>query len=287
MHHFSAITYMTLGSRSDLRQMWQINIPKMAIHRSFLIHSLFSVAALHMASSSPNNQTSYTDRAIRHHNIALRTYSIELKNITRDNSASLISCAALIVLFAFGLAISRPFEEPMKPIDELLGIFTLLRGLRLVVEQSWPWIQESDIGPLFVGRDVDKTIVLSDEVANAFKQLEDRMQLTISETDRNTYEPAIQILKDCFKVASSDDRNNGMVLSWSISLSPEYIELLDSRQPVALVILSYYAVSLNEIRDSWWVMGWGNKLIQEVYQVVDDEWKSLLVWPMKKIGERR
>jgi len=174
----------------------------------------------------------------------------------------------------------------MKPIDELLGIFTLLRGLRLVVEQSWPWIQESDIGPLFVGRDVDKTIVLSDEVANAFKQLEDRMQLTISETDRNTYEPAIQILKDCFKVASSDDRNNGMVLSWSISLSPEYIELLDSRQPVALVILSYYAVSLNEIRDSWWVMGWGNKLIQEVYQVVDDEWKSLLVWPMKKIGER-
>src|SRR5882724_2356485 len=87
-------------------------------------------------------------------------------------------------------------------------------------------------------------------------------------------------LKECFKRISSKDRDNGMVLSWSISVGQEYVELLGSRQTMALVILAHYAVILKDVRGSWWAKWWGNQLIQEVYQVLNGDWKSLIVWPM-------
>ncbi|KFY88171.1 hypothetical protein V498_06885 [Pseudogymnoascus sp. VKM F-4517 (FW-2822)] len=284
MHHFSTVTYATAAHRDDLRLMWQIQVPKLALKHKYLMHSLFSVAALHIAHCNPESQSPYIDKAIRYHNLALQEFSLELQSITQENSTSLFTCAALTILFAFRLAMLRPHEEPVRPIEELLGIFALLRGMPFVLGEMWNWVRESEIAPLFVGREADDSIVLSDDVTAAIKQLEDQNQLTSkSDLERNTYALAIQGLKKCFKLISSEERNNGMVFHWPISVTQEYIAFLRSRQQMALVILAYFAVILDELRDTWWVMGWGSKLIQELYKAVDDEWKGLLVWPMDKI----
>lgn len=289
MHHFSTVTYATLATRNDLRQMWQIQVPRLALKQKYLIHGLFSVAALHMAHSHLDNQSSYIDRAIRHHDISIRGFSLELQgNITKENIASLFSCAAMTAMFAFSLAILRPHEEPSRPIEELFGIFTLLRGMPVVIGEMWNLVKESEIAPMFIGRQVDDSIVLSDDVTNAMKLLEDRNQLTSTlDSDRHTYALAIKGLRDCFKLISSKDRNNGMAFSWPITVSQEYIAFLRSRRQMALVILAHYAVILYGVRDTWWAMGWGSKLIQELDQVVEDEWKSLLVWPMENIVRGR
>ena len=78
LHHYLTDTYTTLTSRNDLRQMWQVAMPKLAQQHRFLMHSIFSVTALHLASSHPPHQSSYIDRAIRHHNIALQQYRYAL-----------------------------------------------------------------------------------------------------------------------------------------------------------------------------------------------------------------
>ncbi|KAE9364761.1 hypothetical protein N431DRAFT_421945 [Stipitochalara longipes BDJ] len=284
LHHYLTVTYKTLASRNDLRQMWQLEIPKLALKQKFLMHSLFSVAALHIASSHPPNLSSYIDRAIRHHNIALQEYSYKLENITQENSASLLACATLIVIFALNLAVSRPHKEFSGPIEEMLGIFTLLRGVPFLLGESWCWIQESEIGLLFAARELEDIIMLPDDVTNALKLLEERNQLSSKEGfERDTYARAIRGVKGCFEQLWLKDRDNGMVLSWPISVSQEYITLLASRQQMALVILAHYAVVLNEIRDTWWANGWGYKLVQEVSHVVEGDLESLIVWPMDKI----
>jgi hypothetical protein len=284
LHHFSTVTYATTAHRDDLRLMWQIQVPKLALKHKYLMHSLFSVAALHIAHCNPESQSLYIDKAIRYHNLALQVFSSELQSITRENSAPLFTCAALTVIFAFSLAMLRPHEEPARPIEELLDIFALLRGVPLSMGNMWDGVEESEIAPLFADRDKGDSIVLSDDITNAIKLLEDRNQLTAkSDAERHTYVLAIQGLKKCFMFASSKERDDGMVFHWPISVSQEYIAFLRSRQQMALVILAYFAVVLDEIRDTWWVTGWGSKLIQELYKAVDDEWKGLLVWPMDKI----
>lgn len=284
MHHFSTVTYKTMAHRDDLRQMWQIQVPKLALKHKYLMHSLLSITALHMALTNPGSQSLYIDRAIRYYNISLPEFTLKLRHITQENSTALFTCAALTTIFAFSLPMLRPHEEPTSPIDELSGIFMLLRGVPLVIGDMWPWVKDSEIGPLFAGRELDDSIVLSDDVTEALKRLEDRNQLmSRSDSEKHTYTIAIQGLKEAFMVIASKDRDNGMVFKWPMSVDQDYIPSLRSRQQMALVILAHYAVILDGIRDTWWVMGWGSKLIQELNQVVDDEWKSLMVWPVDKI----
>ncbi|CZR52466.1 uncharacterized protein PAC_02343 [Phialocephala subalpina] len=296
LHHFSTITYTTLSDRHDLREMWRIQIPKMALKQRFMMHSLFSVTALHIACSAPlESQSSYIDRAIRHHNIALRHLSAELHNITRENGASLFICATLIVVFSLNLAFSRPHQEPTGTVEEILGIFRLLRGVRLVLAGMWEWARESEIAPMFVDRDIDHTISLPGDVTAALCLLEERNRhLSKPASDTEAYNMAIQGLKDSFKVISSSNdpgtrlnRDDGMVLGWPITCNQEYIALLGSRQPLALVILAHYAVILHEMRDSWWVREWGSQLIHDVHQIVGDYWQDLMDWPIHRVSTGR
>ncbi len=249
------------------------------------MHSLLSVTALHIASTNPDNQSLYIDAAIRHHNIALKEYSSNLDSITPKNSPAIFACASLIVIFVFNLAILQQHKELRRPVEEMLSIFMLLRGVPVILKEMRPWVEESKIAPMFKGRDIDPTIVLPDSITRVIQQLEERNNLlSQSACDRETYAHAIQILEETFKRIASKDSDNGMVLSWPVGLEPAYITLLGERQPMALVILAYYAVILNEIEDSWWVRGWGRHLILDISQMVDEDWRTLIAWPMEKIG---
>ena len=283
LHHYLTDTYTTLAIRNDLRQMWQVAVPKMGIKHRFMMHSLLSVTALHIASSHPPSHSSYIDRAIRHHNIALQQYSHALRNMTQQNSASLIACSTLIAIVALNLVVLKPHKEASGPVEEIIGIFSLLRGVPVLLEEMWNWVQQSEVSPLFAGRELDDEVILPDDVAQAIKLLEERNRQWSGEiSERETYARAIRELENCFKLSWSKNRDSGMVLSWPISVGKEYIALLASRQPMALVILAHYAVALDQIRDTWRAKGWGNNLIQEVYLEVKGDWKSLIAWPVDK-----
>ncbi|KAH6976657.1 hypothetical protein EDB80DRAFT_740005 [Ilyonectria destructans] len=283
LHHFSTVTYTTLANREDLHQMWRIQIPKMAMKQKFLMHILFSVTSLHIAFSHPENASSYIDRAIRHNNIALREYSSKLHSITPENSPSLFACSILLLIVALSLPASGPHQEPMGAIEEIAGIFVLTRGVRLVLAEMWDWVRESEIAPLFVGRELDDNIILPKDVADAVELLEECNQQSADPgSDKEAYALAIQGLKACFMHLQSKERDNGIVLSWAVDVSQDYTKLLSLRRPMALMILAYFAVALEEVRESWWAEGWGTQLIQEVSQVLSLEWKGLMAWPMGK-----
>ncbi|KAH7187496.1 hypothetical protein BKA60DRAFT_587431 [Fusarium oxysporum] len=284
LHHFSTVTYTTLAYRQDLLQMWQIQIPKMAMKQKFLMHILFSVTSLHIASSRPENASSYIDRAIRHNNIALREYRSRLHSITSENSPSLFACSILLIIAALRLSASGPHQEPVGAIEEIAGIFVLTQGVRLVLSEMRNWIRESEIAPLFVGRELDDNIILPKDFADAVELLgECNQQSPDPGPDKEAYTLAIQGLKRCFMHLRSKERDNGIVLSWPVDVSQDYIKLLSLRRPMALVILAYFAVTLEEVKETWWADGWGTRLIQEVSQVLSVEWKGLMAWPMDKI----
>jgi hypothetical protein len=285
LHHFSTVTYTTLARREDLHQMWRIQVPKVAMKQRFLMHSLFSVASLHIAFSHPENASLYIGRATRHNNIALREYRSKLHNITPENSPPLFACSILLIIVALNLAASSPHQEPREAIEEITGIFVLTRGVRLVLAEMWDWVRESEIAPLFVGRELDDNILLPKDVAGAVESLEERNQQSADPgSDKEAYALAIKGLKVCFKHLRSKERDNGIVLSWPVNVSQDYTKLLSLRRPIALVILAYFAVILEEVRESWWAKGWGTQLVHEVSQVLGVEWEGLLAWPMDKIS---
>lgn len=299
---------MTLGWRDELQDMWKMTIPKLAKKHKFLMHNLLTVTALQIASSSSSSllpspisdpaekramQSTYISIAIHHHNIALRYYSSRLQNITRENGASIFTCAALIVKSSFSLAVLRPQHDQETtlgkkgPVEDFCGLSVLLRGLKLVLGEMWNWVLESEVGPIIMGRYSYHGVVLSDDIAAALGKLKEMNELLLNPQpgrNKETYTLAIDGLEDCLQLTSSQDAHKGTILKWPIVVRQGFLALLGERQPMALVILAHYGAILHEIRDVWWVMGWGSQLIKEINQLVDDKWKTLVVWPMSRIG---
>ncbi|KUJ12578.1 uncharacterized protein LY89DRAFT_673533 [Mollisia scopiformis] len=290
-HHYLTVTCETLDDREDVRQMWKIQIPQMATKQKFLMYGIFSITAMHIASSNPENQSSYINRAIRDHNIALRDYTSLLHNITRENATALFACGSLIAVVALTLGILRPQQESTGPVEEILGIFNLLRGIPLVAGKMWASLRSSQIAPLFVhrdhdGREVDLTAStrLPERVTNALALLEERAQTLSTPEQKEAYIIAIQDLKEAFNLRSAVRYEKSMSFRWPVTVNQEYVALLGLREPMALVVLAHYAVMLHEMRDKWWALGWGSQLVHEIYQVVDEDWRGLMAWPMREIS---
>lgn len=172
----------------------------MAMKQRFLMHSLFSVAALHIVWSKPEDQSSYIDRAIHHHNIALRQYTSALNDIAPENGAAVFVCSSLIVVFSLHLAAVRPHES-MGPVEEILGIFILLRGIRTVATEVWEWVLGSGIAIMSTARQnaLDSLKNLPRDVRDALRLLEDRNQASAkSEDDKKIYAEALEESKNSF-----------------------------------------------------------------------------------------
>jgi hypothetical protein len=60
-------------------------------------------------------------------------------------------------------------------------------------------------------------------------------------------------------------------LWWSFQIPAEFLELLEARRPFALVILAHYAVILHHLKSSWWMGDWGNRILQEIGNILEPE----------------
>ena len=166
MRHFVTDTYVTCSCVPSIRDLWQTTIPKMASDHPFMMHSLLSISALHLAFLNPTKRSLYLAAAIRHHDLFLPVYRSQLHNITVANSSAMFICSIFISLctLAFPICSNNPpstspgyynhlqRQQFGSPIQLITSIFSLLQGASTVVRDSWPWLKDSPISALFLNR---------------------------------------------------------------------------------------------------------------------------------------
>jgi hypothetical protein len=70
MHNFTSCTYTTITSDLSLRQMLRTTVVRMALGREYLMRTILSVSALHIAHHRPQTRDLYVSRAMMHHQLA-------------------------------------------------------------------------------------------------------------------------------------------------------------------------------------------------------------------------
>ncbi|KAF7194877.1 hypothetical protein HII31_01424 [Pseudocercospora fuligena] len=73
---------------------------------------------------------------------------------------------------------------------------------------------------------------------------------------------------------------------WQVAVSMGFIKLIQARHTLALVILAYYAASLTAIRTAWYTQNWAEFVLYEISQMLEDEMKQWIQWPMEQIQQR-
>jgi hypothetical protein len=108
-----------------------------------------------------------------------------------------------------------------------------------------------------------------------------------SELRKQIYLAALQTLREAFLKAHSLGENfqvRTALLSWPANVSQEYLSLLKTRDPSALVLLSHWSVLLKPFEVKWYMVGFPMRLLRYVWSELPAEYRCWLQWPMQELG---
>lgn len=284
MHHYVTVVSSTLSDRPAIQDLWQIAIPKEALAHPFLMHGLLAISALHLAHNETETQARYRDLAMKHYNVTLLTFRPMLSQITNDNCHSLFAASSVVAIFALALPQTPGVDMLSSPIDEMIKISELGRGVYSLVKNASEWIKQGNLGPYLQLGIMQAQAALPRDVSEALARL--RYEISASEEDENskaTYSAATALLEKAFKASALTVDDAGFAVVWLILVDHEYIDALKKKRPMAIIILAHYGVALHDSRHQWWSGKWGYQLVSAIYDSLNVESRGIIQWPAQRL----
>jgi hypothetical protein len=290
LHHWSLTTSVSIISTPSLDHYWQTLIPQVAFRHSYVMHSILSLTALHIAYLNPLQRRSSLAEAAQHHFKSLDGFREDIAHMGPDNCDALFVNSTLTFFYAF-LTFGKLHDDDSSTsgaarTSRVLGTtwIPLVRGVLVVLHPIYEHVRT---GPL--------KSVLSlgnwDELdSNPSSDAYDDRILKIREIwgqgeHAGVYNETLNLLLRCrtwiaqFKdLQIDDDPAWGYNRGWSgpfmwLTLTPQkYFELLEQRQPPALVIFAWFGASLYALNQHWWMEGCGKSIVDVADECLGPYW---------------
>lgn len=303
LHHWITKAGRSILDTHDLDHYWHSVIPSIGFKHQYVIHSILSLSALHVAHTRPPNRAALLHLAAEHRSKALDGFTEDLQNVSIDNSTALFANSSLTFFYAFA-SFSTNFDDDKADSSvrttQVLGKdwISLVRGTSAVLHSSYLHVRE---GPLrsfvelqnFAELDVAECIRHSDFGA----RLQDIKRMWSVDEHAEVYNETLELLLRCSSWMEQFDLMTDEAQStfgynrfcsgpfiWLINAPERYIVLQQQRQPPALIIFAYYGVLLHRLNNYWWAEGCGRSIVKAAEACLGPYWSSLLDCPKQAVG---
>jgi hypothetical protein len=114
-----------------------------------------------------------------------------------------------------------------------------------------------------------------------------RISASVSDPDLlKTYSHALDELELALVVrqdpSAPRDVLDAMVWLWEVSDS--LVPLLKVPAQEAVAIFAYFCVLLKHHESHWWLQGWADHLMVRAHEILDEEHRGWIEWPMREMG---
>ncbi|KAF4339194.1 sterol uptake control 2 [Fusarium beomiforme] len=277
MHQYSTSTCLTLPRADELQQIWQIELPKLSLRHVYLLHQVLSVSAFHLASLNPD-RPDYAICASQHQNNAIAGLRSAVSCITEESCVEIFLSSSLLSIGAFaGLGAQNAGHSPR--IDDLLDVFFLTRGMSDILNSYEPTLKESRIAKLFVQKSEVGSTPLLTAIISQLQQfvMPDGFDDTMIATCQGAIASTITWIGNTIGTTPTPDER--IAMTWCLSVSSEFLDLIRQRQPVALGILAHYCVVLDRVgKSQWFMQNWGKPVLQDIRNELEPRWTTMLDW---------
>lgn len=265
LHFFTTCTYKTLSQIPERQSVWLYIIPQLAFLHDFLLHGLLALSALHLSRGQPDRKDNLSAAALRHHDKSLASFRSAMSKITPQNCDACFSFSTLLVIYAWASSDGTGdlfFSDVSgRPGDDGAAEWVrLLRGVNSLLGIYYFEIRQGPLGKLIHLWDDDakpcpETNPEDTARFTALEQLWNKMPMTISVAEADALRETLEILKETYSymslpVPDSGVDPGGATLSWPIRVPEAYIQMVNRRQPEALICWRIIVCSLIRWRKS-------------------------------------
>ncbi|CAH0037103.1 unnamed protein product [Clonostachys rhizophaga] len=288
LHHFTISTASTLANESEIRDLWRVWVPQIALSVRYVLEGILALAALHKARYNPERRESLEARAMEYHNASLARALPLVTHPNRHNGAHLFLFGVLTLLFS--LAKPRTADDIFLVGSGVVPEWLyLLRGIDTVIEAESA-IEASPISLIFRATNPSFEYWRSHEPVEhgALTALKANIRARAQASNQKTLLDAVEALQRSFTIRSRDTlqfqhKMRGFY-TWLYDISDEYLKLLRQGDCEALCVLAFYSVLLKDLERHWWLEGWAVHLLQRIYLLLDEEHQLWIRWPVEEVG---
>ncbi|KAJ4350567.1 hypothetical protein N0V95_004616 [Ascochyta clinopodiicola] len=262
----------------------------------YLLLQALALSALHMSHTKPMQASSYHADATSLQIEALTLFDEHLGNINSENCDAMLMFASLLGTHSLAEAVMTSKSDADGFLDRFVTYLNLHRGVQTVISQAWALLLQSKISPvlhyastqldLAASHAPERAVLITEQLS---RLLDDADMSAESDT---ACRDAVSRLKLMYQADYMEEQSvetqqqpSGLLSAWPVLLSGVYTDLLQKRQPEALIILCYYAVLLHQRRSMWFVGDAGRMLVASITKSLGSYWRHWLDWPNEVIGD--
>ncbi|KAL2821788.1 hypothetical protein BDW59DRAFT_174125 [Aspergillus cavernicola] len=286
MMQWCTTTYRSVSRNNTVECIWQAVVPREAMRHPFLMHGILALSALHLAVTSNDDTKEHYIRASKAHQsqalLGLTRVAGKLKPY-HCNAAFTLSNIMMIFSFALPEIIGQTHSR--SPLDELYQVFTTTRDSVDVLADITEWIGNGELKPLLQYDKAQPKMPDTSRLAiMSLAQLNANLARQDPHHDKDVYDATIKYLGYSLDKVSRGGETMIVAFQWIFQVPSKYMELYRQREPFALVILAHYAVIIHFLRRHWWMGEWAVRLIRDIGQHLDANWRKSISWVLDATG---
>ncbi|WPH01515.1 Hypothetical protein R9X50_00436100 [Acrodontium crateriforme] len=296
MHQWCTVSYKSIcGNIESHYNVWQNVVPQAGLKYDYLLNGIFAFSALEIAAFAEDQTGSkeYINRAMEYQNLAITQFRSEIVNASSDQHQAL--CLMSSILIALGLGMARFQAEYTNTVDTMILLFELISGGGAILMSKadalqndpvfkdltpWEGLTAQDMSPI-VRSAMDRLVQLNDS-RHGTTSSTPRESVLQAISHHTTCRKAIFYLEECFTRCIGPE-TRGYMLGWMNMVGREFIQAIEQKEVVALVVMMHYgALMEQQSYDLWWIQDVGrhlvNELITELDHEDDENVKAAIAW---------
>ncbi|PKS08366.1 hypothetical protein jhhlp_005310 [Lomentospora prolificans] len=288
--------------RDPIIRFWKDNVPRLALNHHFLLHLVYAIAGYHLAyiQEDGHRRHEYLTIAESHLSQGVAEMTRLLPDLNADNCQPLYVGAVLVCYCTFAAGPSSPSDLMICIVGDETAhqCMPMIHGVRLINRTMDPNVLYSGLmAPLRPKEDGPKTVSSPTYRRENFDRLNweealDTFHAFMGKTEHKhseIYLSALDTLISTYEAIFGRGEGHyngssefGFVFGWIYRLTNDYISCLQRCEPLALLILAYYAVLFQTLTKSWFMDSWMNHIISRVAEMVGPEYGTWLLWPLEQ-----
>lgn len=290
MHYYLTTAGDTIAIDEKTDPIFSRLAPKLSFQSDALLYAIYSVAAFHAAKY---DGTTDHGEDVQHQylSMSIREHSKDLSRIGASNADVLCITSTMLRICSF-IILQERVRQPYSPPVAWLTINASASAVFYEVQKV-----VRDDGKSIISRMLKSSPIILDENERfneiSRQGLEHLMQRDQSrdagepwdsEID-DAYASTLSYLGGILAVARHSEATEvcRRLVIFPMLIKAKFVELVQQRQPRAMVFLAHYFALLSLCQDLWWI---GDAGILEVCSLVHElptGWSSLLEWPLKTV----
>ncbi|KAK8005505.1 Upc2 protein [Apiospora arundinis] len=266
---------------------------KPAVSAPYLMHELLAFSALHLSTQQVDDaaRADYLQQATALQTRALALFNAVEHDVREENCMALFAFSSLLGMHTLFDAVAS-CKDLGDILDKTIHYLKVHRGVYAITSRSWQILRQSEIRCIVDAIETGAKLYEQqpDDTDNECNRLSSLLRAHSDKLGPGPYracQEAVEALHWTFGVRRTVHApySTHVTLAWPVRVTADFAELLQQRQPIALVILAHWAVLLHVDREFWIFGDAGQRLIRALLTYLGSYWDKWLDLPRSVFHE--